>query len=309
MAKTAATKTAASKTVENVAPENVEVMQESKSTAIVAAPANAVVSVATDFMDASDFGAGFEGVDQDSFAIPFLIVLQKMSPIVDEDSPKHVKGAKQGMVYNTVTGELYDVREKPLDIIQAAYKRTFILWGGDRGGFKGEFTPEQMDAIEASGKVKEDAGKIYVLDDKGQFDPKKSDYYADTRAHYVVVINENGESSPAILSLASTQIKSSKMLMTALQNKKVEVQGRKLTPATYANRVKFTTSGQQNEKGSWAVASFALDGLVTDRDLFQQAKDLNKAIASGAIKADYEKAAAATGEQGVSDQPQEAAGF
>lgn len=285
--------------------------KEKAGTEVVVKAPNAVVA-APDFLGAEDFGLGFEGADKESYAIPFIQILQKMSPLVDEDSPKRLEGAKAGMLYNTVSGQLYDVRNKPLTIVQAFYKRSFILWGardGD-GGFKGEITPEEYDAILKSGKVVEADGKGYVLDDKGEYNPKKSDYYADTRSHYVIVVDpETGEFMPAIVSLASTQIKPSKQLLTLLQGKKVDVGGVKRTPPTFANVVKLTTVAQQNEKGSWALAKFDLDGLVLDRDLFESAKEFYRAISAGEVKADYSKAGGDAAGDAVSGTAQSAEGF
>jgi hypothetical protein len=312
-----AKKTASTKSAETEVKAN---EQLSTSTAVAEVKPQRTAIAAPVFMDAEDMGVGFEGAGQDAYAIPFLQILQKMSPIVDEDNPKHIKGAKAGMIYNTVTGKLYDVKvstdpdstSTPLELVQAAYKHSFIRWGsrdGDQGGFKGEITPEEMDAVIARGEVENVDGKLFVKNADGTFDVKKSDYYADTRSHFVVAIDtETGEAMNAILSLASTQIKSSKMLMTSLQNKKVSINGRVGTPATYANKVLLTTTVQQNDKGTWSTAKFDLDGLVTDPEVFAQAKAFHKAISSGAAKADYAKAVD-TGEGSVSGAPKTAEGF
>jgi hypothetical protein len=287
-------------------------MAKTQNTEVVVAQPGALVAPA--FMDAADFGMGFEGADKDSYAIPFLQLLQKMSPLVDDDSPKKLEGAKAGMIFNTVTQKLHDVRENPLILIPAAYKRSFILWGARdaNGGFKGEVTPEEMQAIIASEKVELVDGRYLVKDDKGEVNVKKSDYYADTRSHYVIAIDpETNEAAPAILSLASSQIKASKMLLTMLQQKKVDVGGGvKRTPPTFANRVKTTTVSQSNEKGTWSGVKFELDGLVTDPDLYQQAKEFHRAISAGEVKADYSKSAddGSTG-AGVAGTPQTAEGF
>jgi hypothetical protein len=267
--------------------------------------------IAPEFMDAADFGAGFEGADKDSYAIPFLQILQKMSPLVDEDSPKHVEGAKAGQVYNTVTQKFYDVREKPMLIVPCSYKRSFILWGArdEGGGFKGEVTPDEMDAIIAAGKTENVDGRLLVKDEKGEVNAKKSDFYADTRSHYVIAIDpETGDLMPAILSLASSQIKASKMLLTMLQQKKVEVGGVKRTPPTFANMVKLTTIAQSNDKGNWAGVKFELDGLVSDVNLYAAAKEFYAAVSAGEAKADYSKSADA-GDSAVSGAPTEADKF
>jgi hypothetical protein len=261
------------------------------------------------FMDQSDFGGGFEGADKDSYAIPFIQILQKMSPLVDEDDPKHVPGAKAGMLYNTVTQKLYDGKIG-VNIIPCAYKRTFIQWGGREGdgGFKGEFTPEQIDAMVTEGKIVTIEGRLFKPNEDGSVNEKKNDYYADTRSHFVLIVEDNGSIGQAILSLASTQMKASKMLMTSLQQKKVDTPTGKRTPPTFANKVKLTTVGMSNDKGSWSGVRFELDDLVTDAAIYAEAKAFWQAVSTGAVKADHAKAGAAeTGN--VSDKPATAEGF
>lgn len=268
-------------------------------------------ALAPSFINMEDFGAGFEGADKDSFAIPFLQILQKMSPMVDEDDAKHVEGAKAGMLYNTVTQKLYDGKAG-IRIVPCAYRRSFIQWGGREaadGGFKGEFTPEQIVAMQASGEIVTVDGKLLKPLADGTTHDKKSDYYADTRAHFVLIVDEEtGETGQAILSLSSSQIKASKMLLTALQQKKVDTPNGKRTPPTFANFVKLTTFGQSNDKGAWSAARMELDGLVTNADVFNEAKAFYAAIVAGEVKVDHSKSEnASTGN--VSDAPGTADNF
>jgi hypothetical protein len=284
-------------------------MAKKEENAVVEVKAGALATV-PEFMDVADFGAGFEGTDKDSYAIPFLQVLQKMSPLVDEDSPKYIEGAKAGMFFNTVTGRLYDGKNG-LTVIPCAYKRSFIQWGAREagGGFKGEFTPEHAEQMVAEGKWLQIENRIYVPDENGKVDPKKQDYVADTRSHFIVGIDpETNETFRAILSLASSQIKASRNLMTSLSQKKVTLpDGSKRTPPTFANLVQLTTVGQTNDQGSWSGVVFKLDGTITDKALFEEAKDFHKSIAAGEVKVDYSKAA--DDGTSASDKPQEAEGF
>ena len=281
----------------------------------VAVKAETNVAVVNDqalsFLGAEDFGTGFEGADKDSFAIPFLQILQKMSPRVDEDNAAYIPGAKAGMLFNTVTNRLYDGKSG-FDIIPCYYKRSFIQWGqrDAGGGFKGEFTPETIDQMIEHGQITVVEGVYYKTPEDGSaVDPKKTDYFADTRAHYVITIDpETGETGSAILSLASSQIKPSKMLMTALQQKKIDTPNGKRTPPMFLNKVRVTTQGQQNDAGSWSGIVFNLNGLVTEKDLFEEAKAFYTSVSSGAVKADYTKAPASEG-PGASGKPAEAEGF
>lgn len=285
---------------------------KSEATELAVVKAGALAAPA--FMDAEDFGGGFEGTDVNSYAIPFLQLLQKMSPLVDEDHAKYIPGAKAGMFYNTVTQKLYDGKTG-FHIVQCAYKRSFIQWGGREGevtGFKGEFTPEQIAELQAQpGKIVEVEGKLFIPDADGVIHEKKSDRYEDTRSHYVIVIDpETGEYGQAILSLSASLTKASKMLMTTLQQKKVDTPQGKRTPPTFANLVKISTVGMSNDKGSWSGVRFDLDGLVTDPSIYADAKAFYKAIVAGDVKADYSKAEVPTGDTGsVGQEPERAEGF
>jgi len=54
-----------------------------------------------------DAHAGFDNMNQEDFALPFLRLLTNTSPEVGD-----VEGAIPGMIYNTVTGELYDGKKR-----------------------------------------------------------------------------------------------------------------------------------------------------------------------------------------------------
>lgn len=278
----------------------------------VAEVKGANLAVAMDFM-ADDAGAGFDGAGQEAYAIPFLQVLQKMSKKVDEDAPEYIQGAKAGMFYNNVTQKLYDGKKGVL-IVPCGYKFSYIQWGGNRGGFKGEFAPEHVIALEKEKKVVNQDGKLFILDEDGAFDKDTSDYFLDTRSHFVIILDEDtGEFGTAIVSAASSQIKASKMLMTSLQQKKVRhpTSGKMITPPTFGNLVRLTTVGKSNEKGSWSGLSFTLEGLISDPHLYAAAKEFNSLVASGEAKADYSKADAesAGGNGAATDTPREAEGF
>ncbi|QEG09493.1 hypothetical protein TROPICALSUN_51 [Erwinia phage vB_EamM_TropicalSun] len=266
------------------------------------------------FMDDSMFGAGFEGMDNESFAIPFIQILQKMSPIVDPDDPKYIEGARAGMLLNTVTNKLYDGKSG-LVIVPCYYKRSYLRWGGREStepGFKGELTVEEVnDMMKDESKIKVVEGRLYAPNPDGTVHEKKNDYFADTRAHYVLVIDpDTGEYGRALLSLSSTQIKASKMLNTALQQKKIkDGAGNLRTPPTFANMVRLTTIGQSNDKGAWSGARFDLEGIVSDKDIFNEAVAFYKDISAGQVQVDYNKQAESAHTEAANHTPQDAEQF
>ena len=78
-----------------------------KETALPATAANTAVATMDMSMFAEDAGAGMEGATAESFAIPFLGVLQKGSPQVDEASGVAIEGAKAGMLFENEIGRAH----------------------------------------------------------------------------------------------------------------------------------------------------------------------------------------------------------
>jgi len=237
----------------------------------------------TDLMAQVDFtadaGVGVDGADRDSFAIPFLRVLQNISPQVDE-----IEGARGGMLFNTVTLDLYT----EATFLPCAFQRRYIRWAdrGTDGSYKGEYTPDEVNAMIASGEASYVDGRLSIDGDR----------LADTRNHFGLLVSEDGAVQQVILSLSSTQVKKSKQLMSMLSAAKVKASdGRMVTPPTWMNRIKVSTIKESNDKGSWFGVKFSQDGFIDDPDLYQLGKAFHETIAAGEAKAAY--GTTETGEQ------------
>lgn len=242
---------------------------------------------------AQDVGAGMEGADKESFAIPFLRALQKISPEVDEADARFIDGAKGGQLINSVTQTLYDGKTG-IVFLPCAYQRRFLRWAprGSDAGFKGEYLPEDVAAMQQRGEVVTVDGGLYVADENGAAHPKKSDRFVDTRSHFGILIDEaTGETQQVLLPLSSTQIKKSKQLMSMLNNVKVKGANGMVTPPTWVNRIRITTVLESNDQGSWYGVKFAPEGFINSQDLYDQGKAFHTAIAAGEAKASFDDAA------------------
>jgi hypothetical protein len=238
-------------------------------------------------------GAGLENTNQDSFAIPFVTILQKGSPQVDEDSGNRIEGAKAGMIFNTVTGKMYDGKEG-ISIIPAAFRQVFLKWrprGADGAGFGGEYPTERIAEMRARGEVVEFEGRLYTPNTDGTPpNPKRNDRYADTRNHYIIVVEPDGSYQQALLSLTSTQVRKSKNLLAALAAvKRRSHDGKMVTPATFDNLVRMTTVPESNDQGTWYGVKFEVIGPVPENrdDLFEAALEFNQLVKKDDVKVKY----------------------
>lgn len=233
-------------------------------------------------------GAGLENTDRDSFAIPFLAIIQKTSPQVDRDSDLYIKGAEAGDLLLTSTGELFK-DEDGVDVIFCGFRRTFLRWApmDDGGGFKGELPVEEVAVMRARNKIIEEDGRLFA--DNG-------DIVQDTRIHYVIVVREDGTFTPAVMSIKSTQIKKSKMLLTQIQSYIAKNSaGKSFTPPSFGHVFHVETVAESNDKGSWRGWKLSRTGFVEDAEVFAAAVDFHKLSTTEGVKVNYEQEAAVNG--------------
>ena len=65
-----------------------------------------------------DAAKGLGKIGQEDLALPFLKILGQLSPEVNKRDGKYVEGAEPGMIFNSVSGDLYD-GVKGIDVIPA----------------------------------------------------------------------------------------------------------------------------------------------------------------------------------------------
>lgn len=251
--------------------------EAAKKSTEVATPSGAGTAVAAMDMDfAADAGKGLEGADKDSYAIPFIQVLQPNSPQCDEDDG--VPGARPGMMINTVTNKLM----KEIRFIPVAFKRRFLRWVPRDlgGGFRGEMMPSEVDALVASKAAVPGVGEDGKPRNWLVYD---GDELKDTRIHFVLLEVEGGWTW-AIMSMGSTQIKRSKRLIAQINELKMKgPNGAMFTPPSFSHVYKATTVKEENSKGKWYSFEISLEGPVTEPVAYKMAKDFHAQIAAGTV--------------------------
>lgn len=234
-----------------------------------------------------DAGAGFEQTDSDCYAIPFLKLLQAMSPECDEAKGTAIEGARPGMFYNTSTGELYD-GDRGVFLLQVEFDRRFLHWrpkSDAGGGFLGAISVAEAEGMHTreAGPDERPRGARFLDDDT---------YLNDTREHYCLVAKvppdgqQPTEWSMCLVSLTSTQIKKSKKLMMALSSLRLKNgAGQSFQPPTYSRWIHAKRTPEKNGEGSWWGWDFTLSTPLKSRAALDEAKGFREAILSGAAKA------------------------
>ena len=244
-------------------------MAKNQNTAVAVKDENTTAlstNVVLDF--AADAGMGMEGVDKDSFAIPFIALLQGLSPQLET-----VDGARPGLFINTITDELF----KEVLVVPCAYQRRYLRWAprSEGGGYKGEYNPIDIETGKILGVEKDADGRLRL----------EGDELKDTRNHFVLMQSETGAWQPALLSLSSTQIKKSKRWMSRIQGIELRTpEGKPFNPPSFSHVYKLKAVKEENSKGSWWGLDIELVEPVQDAETYARAKEFNKQVAAGEVK-------------------------
>lgn len=243
-----------------------------KTSTAVAEVKTGAMAIATDMFEA-DAGGGFENADAESYAIPFLAILQSGSPQCKKSDGAYIKGAEEGMLFNTVTQQLFD-GDEGVFVIPCYYKRAFTKWeDSDKGGFRGEVTAS--DPVVSAGRVNSEG---HLIDNEGNL-------LVDTRTHYVLVRTPDGDYQPAVISMSSTQIKKSRQWMSKMNNIKMKRgDGSLFTPPMFSHMYKVSTVPESNDKGSWFGWKVELVEPLSEAAVYAAAKEFRAAVSSGEVK-------------------------
>jgi hypothetical protein len=251
--------------------------------------------------DAQEFR---ETMTREDMAIPFIQVLQQLSPQCVEGDPAYIDGAKAGMFLNTVTGELFDGKGDGIRLVSIAYKASYIEWvpRNAGGGFVNEYDVAEGASIRTQ---RNDIGLDIIQTGSPQGTPGNQLSY--THTHYVFVVRADGTYEPALLTMTSTQVKHSKKLNFQIANLKLPGSA---TPAPRFFGVwRGQTEMNKNDQGIWYTWKFSREGSILDLGelgsaLYAAAKDFARSVAAGETKADYAKTDAGAAGSGEGGNPE-----
>ena len=229
-------------------------------------------AVATNVVFEADANVLTGTVGQDDLALPFLKILGQLSPEVIKRDGKYVEGAEPGMIYNSVTGELFN-GEKGVPVIPCYYKLEYVEWkdrGKDGSGAPVKIYPSSSDIM-----TKTTRG--------GDFKDRlpNGNYIEKTAQHFVVV--GSGSPTTALIAMKSTQLKISRKWNSMMQSIKMQGKNGLFTPATFSHLYQLKTVQQSNDKGTWFGWDVSKVGPISDKGIYEIAKNFSNNVAKGAV--------------------------
>lgn len=231
-----------------------------------------------------DAGLGLGNVGIDDQAIPFLSILQALSPQVKK-GPSKLEGAEEGMIFNTLTKELFPASDgaQGIFVVPVAYECSFLEWKPREqgGGFCGKHGVAQGEALL----------KTTVKDERGRDVLPNGNHLIRTAQHFVLLLKPDGGYEQAVISMASTQFKASKQWNSLKTSIKLpSKKGGMYTPPSFAFVYRLTTVLQQKDANSWFGWAIENAGQLVDparpetAAIYAAARDFAKAVGEGKVK-------------------------
>lgn len=241
-------------------------------------------------------GDGWDNTSQEDFTIPFLSILQALSPQLQEADAAYIDGAKVGMLLNTASQDLYAGKEG-VEFVPCYTQHLFVEWRNrqtDGGGFIAVHECDSDVVRDAKARSTE-FGKYTIPVEGGVAHDLAETFYI-----YGLIVEGDEIVTPCMISFSSTKIKAYKGIMTPLR----QVKGR---PPLFAFKLRVMTVADKNAKGSFynfkivpAGDSAAASLLPPDHIFVVAGKEFKDQIAAGKAKIDH--SGGATGDTMGSDE-------
>jgi len=258
-----------------------------------------------DYGDAA--GEGFEGTTINDLSIPFISVLQALSPQLEDDS---IEGAKAGQLFNTVTQR---VVQQPLIVIPVLREESWVVWKprAAGGGLVDRWEPsdQRVKAVLA----KNGGSRIPPKGADGKtvpFSDGNGNDVIETHYVYCLIMDEEAEvvEGYCVIPFSSTKIKVYRDWTTDLFTQKG-------SPPIYANRSKISTTKNQNDAGQ-PYYNFRIQPLTGNTRtslidpstelgsaLLKEGQEFRKMIESGLARPAYDSAASSSPSADSDDTP------
>ena len=220
-------------------------------------------------------GEGQENVTARDLKLPILKILYANSPVLDESDGKYIATAKQGDIYNEVSGSLWKGKDGII-VTPCLYINTFNEWK-DRGDSPGRPVKIHTDPAIMSETTRGDDNKDRL---------KNGNYIEDTGNHFVFILDKNlVPIEQALIAMKSTQKKKSKTWNSMMQSRRMSGKKGFFRPPTWATTYRLTTTKESNSQHSWYGWVVEFDKYLTTAS-HAKTLELTRAFYQSAMKSD-----------------------
>ena len=202
-----------------------------------------------------DLGMGFEDMQGQDFAAPFLVICQTTSPYINPAHELYIPEARPGTIINTMNNRVY----AKVNVIPCKYAFRAVEWKprASGGGFVSSYTREEI------------PDDLSVNAITGRTQRSNGNEIMSTGYYLCLLIEEDFER--VIVPMTSTQLKKSRKWNTMMMGQKKD--GKPLP--IFSKIYELSLVAEQNNKGSWFGWKFDIVDN-TDPEIYPLAKETNQ---------------------------------
>lgn len=228
-----------------------------------------------------DAGAGMENVKSDDLSIPFLMMLQDLSPEVKKTHKdyltKGIYGAQPGHMINTLTRKILNPRVGTqtergdvIKFVPCSYQKLYVEWTPrEKGGGLVMSHPDQT-ILNTTRK-----------NDRGQDVLPNGNIIVTTAYFFGFIIEADGDNTRVVLSMTSTQLKKARAWLSQATSIRFTGPNGKFNPPLFSHYYLLSSIPEGNDKGSWYGWKIEMGGLINDPEIIRAARDVVSQVKNG----------------------------
>ncbi len=240
---------------------------------------NALVTTELADLMGEHLSGGLSDMKREDYAIPFIKIIQALSPEKTKGHAKWIKGAEEGDFVNSLTGELTK-GDAGLQVVRVAFEKKWLEWRPRKTG--GGLVAISDTELEAKQRKIPDIGN-----------PDTDTTIEETAQIYALVYSETAGWTQAVLPWSRTKLKESRRWngLVAEQTTKrwgIPTPRPGVLPA-WGVIYHLTTKMETNKAGQPYSAPKVEPVGPTPIDVFRAALSFREIILAGMVKVDFNK--------------------
>lgn len=257
--------------------------QEAAAQALVPADNRSGNEIVIDQEFEDFFGSSSSDFGQADLSIPFIRIIQSLSPYVTRGDSKYDKLASVGQIVETVTPRFFD-GERGIFVIPVLYKRSYTEWAPNRGGLVKDHGDDAAILSLCNAVTDKDGRKRMITPDGNEL--------AEAAQYFVLYCTDiaGGFWEQAILSMSGTQWRKARDWNTNMSRVRITKPDGSIVrnPLPFVQCYHFTTQPEKKDNYNfmgWRINphEFTLN-LPNGRNLAKAAQEFRELALTGKVR-------------------------
>lgn len=214
---------------------------------------------------------GLEATRQEDLGIPFLQILQDLSPQIKKSDPnyaaKRIEGAQPGDVINSLANIIVHRQGgEPLAVIPCYHERMYVEWRANRGGF----VKAHRNATILSECTRNSDNE----------DVLRNGNVIMTTSYFYLIAMMGEERLHCVLGMTSASLKEARTWLNLITGIRMEGPNGKFMPPMFSHVYHLKTQLKVKDRNAWYAWDISMKGQLQDMNLIPECINMAKTSAA-----------------------------